>query len=279
MLEEKLPNTKGMNKKSDLAVSEGGIITAPAYSEPGHRILDDLRRRVNLSEGYDIAFKRIRKMFGLAKTTTSDWFNQSQIPAVQLLFGLLERLPEGERSVFVQKFCRTLPSLEHAALAHEPAIVDHLRTLLSRPAGLTLISGFSDYARHFLLCALAHSFSRHDAMHRPIAGLICKSPGRLVPLDEVFYLATDSSQESVIQHVHRLWPKIRDADTPMVVLDGVWLRVPAKRLDILKLALSKHVLLADEFSQGESPSTKENLLYRLQVSGSPATALNVQIRR
>ena len=106
-----------------------------------------------------------------------------------------------------------------------------------------------------------------------------KSFAGVVPLDEVFYLAADTSPENVLGHVNRLWPQVRDADTPMVILDSVWLRVPAKRSDILKLALSKHVLLADEFGRDEPPSTKGNVFFRLEVSGSPATTLKIQIRQ
>jgi hypothetical protein len=268
-----------MNKQSPLAVSEPGVLTSPAYPEPGHRIQDDLRRRINLNEGYDLPQKQLRRMFGLQKSTLSNWLNHSENAAVQFLFGLLERLPEAERNAFAQKYCRTLPTFDHASLAHEPAVVEQLRALLSRPAALTLISGPSAHARHFLLSTLGHGFSRQDDEHRTIAGLICKSPGRLVPLDGVFYLAAEANPEIVLQRINRLWPQIRDADAPMVVLDGVWLRAPNKRTDILRLAASRHVVVADEFSDSRPPGVKASLLHRLEVSGSPETALKIQIRR
>ena len=268
-----------MNKKAPLTATEAGILTSPAYPKPGHRILVDLRHRLNLAEGYEVTLTRLGSMFGLPKSTLSNWFTHLENPGLQFLFGLLERLPESERNAFVQSQCRMLPTLEHPSLAHEPAIIDHLRSLVSRPVGLTLISGPSDYARHFLLSAFGDGFSRHDEEHRPVTGLICKSPGRLVPLHGAFYLATDLNPKMVLWQVNHLWPSIRNAATPMVLLDGVWGGAPRKRADILKLALSKHVVLADDFDQTEPMGVKGTLLTRLKVSGSPASALQVQILR
>jgi len=276
---EKLPNQKSMNKKTPLAASETGIHISPAYPKPGHRILVDLRHRLSLAEGYEIAFTRLGSMFGLPKSTLSNWFNHFENPALQFLFGLLERLPESERNAFIQSQCRILPTLDHPSLAHEPAMTDHLRSLLRRPVGLTLISGPSDYARHFLLSAFGHGFCRHDEEHRPVTGLICKSPGRLVPLHGAFYLATDLNPKVVLWQVNHLWPSIRNAATSMVLLDGVLGGAPHKRADILKLALSKHVVLADDFGQTDPLGVKGTLLTRLEVSGSPASALQVQILR
>jgi len=177
----------------------------------------------------------------------------------------------------VRGHCRILPTLDHACLASEPAIIDHVRSLLSRPAGLTLISGQSYYARHFLLSAIGNSFSQQDANHRPIAGLICKPPGRLVPLNRAFYLASDLSSEMALRKVNHLWPKIRDA-APMLLLDGVWLRAPHKRAEILKLSLARHVVLADEFGPGEPPVLKGTQFTLLEVDGSPGSTLQIKIR-
>ena len=173
--------------------------------------------------------------------------------------------------------CRILPTLDYVSFASEPAIVDHVRSLLNRPAGLIVITGQSDYARHFLLSAIGNSFSQQDAKHRPIAGLICKPPGRLVPLNRAFYLAADLSSEMALRKVNHLWPKIRDA-APMLLLDGVWLRAPHKRAEILKLSLARHVVLADEFGPGEPPVLKGTQFTLLEVDGSPGSTLQIKIR-
>ena len=276
---EKAVRQESMNKKAPPAAIESGILTAPAFPKPGHQILHELHQRLNLAEGYDINFERLRTMFGLPKSTIGNWLTHIENPVVQLLFGLLERLPEGERRAFIDNHCRTFPTLEHASLAHEPAIVDHLRALLGLSAGLTLIASSSEYARHFLLSSFGHSFCRLDPEHRTVAGMVCKSPGHLVPCCGVFYLAGEMTPKMLLHHVNRLWPDIRDAATPLVLLDGVWNRVPNKRADIVKLAQSKHVVLADEIAQDESSGLKGSLLTRLEVSGSPASTLHVHIRR
>ena len=79
---------------------------------------------------------------------------------MQVLFGLLERLPEAECVEFLRRHLPVFPTLNHQALAHEPAAVEHLRSLLNSTSGLTVIESEFDYARQFILSAFRDGFGQ-----------------------------------------------------------------------------------------------------------------------
>ena len=147
----------------------GKFFAGPRYLHNGHQLLEELRLRINLAEGHDLELDRVGALLGVSRSTLSNWCGHYENPAVQLVFGLLERR------------CRVHPTLEHPALAHEPAVIEHLRFLLQATSGLTMIAGRSESARSFVIGALGHSFPRQDPRHRPVAGISCMPCGKFVP--------------------------------------------------------------------------------------------------
>jgi len=258
--------------------NEPEVITAPAYPQRSYQLLDDLHQRLNLSHGYVLKSNRLSELLGLPKSTFSNWSSHSRNRAVRVVIGLLERLTESEQHAFLRQHCRVLPTIEHGAVAHEPTVVEQLRNLMHRTQGLTLITGKSEFARTFVLSALGQSFPREDLEHQPANGLICKSPGQLVPIEGVHYLRTGLATERIKFHFDRLWSKIQISDSQLILLDGIWTRLPEKRASILQLARTRHVLVADDFQGDEKVSPAVGPIQRILISGTLATSLQLNFQ-
>jgi hypothetical protein len=257
---------------------EPEVITAPAYPRCSYQLLDDLHQRLNLSHGYVLKSNRLSELLGLPKSTFSNWSNHSRNRAVRVVIGLLERLTESEQHAFLRRHCRVLPSIEHGALAHEPTVVEQLRNLMRRKQGLTLINGKSEFSRTFVLSALGHSFPREDLEHQPASGIISESPGKLVPIEGVHYLRTGLATERIKFHFDRLWSKIQSSDSRLILLDGVWSRLPEKRASMLQLARTRHVLVADDFQGDLKIDAAIGPIQRILISGTPNTSLQLDFQ-
>lgn len=254
------------------------ILTAPAYSHKGHQLLEELRWRINLAEGHDLELDRLGPLLGVTRSTLSNWCSHYENLSVQLVFGMLERLTKQERDAFLDRRCRVHPTLEHSALAHEPAVIEHLRFLLHATSGLTVISGRSEFARSFVLSVLGHSFPRQDHRHRPVAGISSMPCGKFVPIEGVTYFRAGLSQARMRLLIEELWPLICSAKTSMILLDGVWSLSPGRQAAILTLARSRHVVLADQFKAGELANCGSLRIHHLLVSGTVGESLRVEVR-
>ena len=95
-----------------------------------------------------------------SKSTTYNWFDIFHHPQVLGFLCLLERLPPAERQSFIEAHCRAYPTLDDPRLAHAPRKAAKLLELLDQKAGLTLITGGTDFSRTFVFTALAHAASR-----------------------------------------------------------------------------------------------------------------------
>lgn len=254
------------------------ILTAPAYPQNGHELLEELRLRSNWAEGHDLEMDRLGALLGVSRSTLSNWCGHYENLAVQLVFGMLERLTKQERDAFLERRCRVHLTLEHPALAHEPTVIEHLRFLLREASGLTVIAGRSESARSFVLSALGHSYPRQDPRHRPVAGISCMPCGKFVLVEGVHYLRAGLSPARMRHHVEELWSPTSSADTSMILLDGVWSLAPGRQAAILALARSRHVVLADQFKPGEL-ANRENLpIHHLLVAGAVGESLRVEVR-
>lgn len=149
-----------------------------------------------------------------------------------------------------------------------------MRQLLRQSSGLTWIEGDAAHARSFLLHALGHDYPRADAARRPATGLSGHSPHVYVPVEGLFYLRPGMPTGEFQRHVRELWPRLRDTDTALVLLDGVWSRMPELHPEIISLARSRHVVVADEFERPE----KIQPARRLQVRGTLDQGLYVKMR-
>lgn len=107
-----------MKKSSPLSNPE--VLTSPAYPRAGHLLINELRQRVALESGFERDYARLAALLGVPKPTLAKWCTETINPAVQLGFGLLERLPEEAQLAFLRRHCRVYPTLSHPTLAHEP---------------------------------------------------------------------------------------------------------------------------------------------------------------
>jgi len=267
-----------MKRTSCMSLAEAEVFGAPARSQPSRLVIEELRQRLNLAEGHELAFERLACMLGVPKSSLCNWCSHIELPAVHVVLGLLERLPQTEQVAFLRRHCRLHATLDHPALAHEPAVTEYLSSLLGLGSGVTAIEGRSDFARSFVLNALGQSFSRQDSRHRPPAGLICKSPGTFVPIEGILYLRTGLPPDRIRQLVAQVWPKIRAADTGLILLDGIWSQVPDARPRILELARTKHVVLTDALKPGARFDSESGPVNRLVVHGTPVTPIQVDIQ-
>jgi hypothetical protein len=264
-------------KKKLFWTADPEVYTAPAYPRPGHALMNELRQLVALESGCDRDYLRLGALLGSSKATLGKWCTETTNPAVQAVFGLLERLPAEVQTAFLRRHCRIQPRLSHPALAHDPTTGELLRQLLRLSAGMTLVKGESPHVRSFLVHALGHDFAREDARNRTAAGVACHSPHVFVPVEGMFYLRPGMVGEELRRQARELWPRIVQTDTALVLLDGLWSRMTELHPEIMTLALTRHVIVADEFPRSAEIPSSSLQLRTLQVSGTPSTAIHVRM--
>jgi hypothetical protein len=199
--------------------------------------------------------------------TASSWLSGFQHPHLVSWCCLLEQLTPVDRQRFINRICGELPMLEHDWIQHDPLKADSLRNLLEKERGLTLITGTTASRRTFLVTAMGRAFTRLAAGHPEPAGIDIHQPIRFVPLPNVHYLRNPLSKEQGRQAVRGLWPTLKAAPGRLALFNGVWHLVPELRNEVLALADSLHVIIADEDVQLARNLLPHAGTHRLMVAG------------
>jgi hypothetical protein len=121
----------------------------------------------------------------------------------------------------------------------------HLATLLRQPSGLTFIQGGPEHMRTFLLNALGNSVSTLELKKAGVAGVDSHRPDQFVPVAGLTYLGNLLRAGEIERQFKQLWPTVRAARARLVLLNDIWRRVPALQPDIMELARTSHVIVAD----------------------------------
>jgi hypothetical protein len=224
--------------------------------------------------------KELARLMGQGETTASSWFGGFHHPHLVSWCCLLEQLTPAERERFINRICRELPILEHEWIQHDPVTAGALRNLLAKERGLTLVSGSTASRRTFLVNAMGRSFTRLAAGHPEPVGIDIHQPTRFVPLPNVQYLRNPLSKEQGRQAVRCLWPELKAAPGRLALFNGVWTLVPELKDELLALADSLHVIVADAEVQLARSAPSHAPTHRLVVSGvsRDPNALAVEIQ-
>lgn len=116
---------------------------------------------------------------GLNRTTLLNWLEADELPQLDLLLHLLERLSVSERSAYFTNpdFCRVRPALQHPCLAHDRTQLSRLHRLLSLPHGVIVLSGGTGETRTFVAHALAQETGDWQGVDAHVADWFVPAPG------------------------------------------------------------------------------------------------------
>jgi hypothetical protein len=238
---------KGMNKQTrKTKLPDDGFMTAPGYPFSARDIFGDLRSRLAAEHRRPMSFKRLAKMLGRSKSTTYNWFDIFHHPHVLGFLCLLERLPPAERHSFIEAHCRAYPTLDDPRLAQAPGKAAKLLELLNQKAGLTIITGGTDFSRAFVFTALANAASRADGKLPAAAGIDLHRSNLFVPVESLVYIAEDLGPDHARRLTQKIWPRVLTSGAPRLFFNRVWSSVPEVREDLLRCAGFKHVVIAEE---------------------------------
>jgi hypothetical protein len=241
-----LPNKRGMNKQAFASVaSDRALIRPPAYPFTARDLLGELQVRLSNGPGQPLSFERLGKMVGRSKSTVHHWFTIYCHPHLLAFMCLLERLTPGQRQEYIEAHCRTFPTLNHPALVHSSATGRKLIELLEQQAGLTIVTGGTEFYRSFMLTALGHTYCQSTGRDPSVVGLDLVRPGRYVPIPSVVYIDGAIGLKQVRQLTCEVWPKLLTSPAPLLVLNGVWSSLPEVRRDVVRCSGHKHVILAE----------------------------------
>jgi len=219
------------------------IILPPAYPFASSNLFTDLRDRLSRERGQPIGIEEISEMMGTPKSTAHFWLFVYRNPQVLALMTLIERLSPAQRRLFIESHCRAYPSLSHPRLSPAQA---KLKKLLSQEKGMSILTGGTDKERTFVLTALGHSWAViHGRRHAP-TGIDIHRPREFVPVATVRYIDESLARSRVSELVLSVWSKILTAGAPIMLFNGLWSQVPSVRLDLLRRANLKHVILAED---------------------------------
>ena len=102
--------------------------------------------------------------------------------------------------------------------------------------------------RTFLLTALGNSAGTPELQKTTVSGVDSHLPDAFVPVIGLVYLGNLLRAAEVERQFNRLWPSVRVMKTQLILLNGIWRRVPKLHGEIIDVAYKSHVVVADELS-------------------------------
>ena len=228
--------------------------TAPQTTTPTpaflHRVTLLLRRlRAGLEKdlGHPLTYDDLSELVGEPRSTLGNWFNGDGLPSTETILRVLELLPTSEKHQILESlpFCRAFPTLDHPHLAHDPAAVSHLQTLLARSNCTTLVHGTQDQAVTFVIAALGHSFRNLRQGRSFLRGLDRHRPDWFVPVSGVTYLDNLPRKEQLAAEAEKLLRKTAPTSGSLILVNGVWSQLPAMHEAFATLSRTNHVVLGE----------------------------------
>lgn len=197
----------------------------PQFNPAGLTRANLLFRRLHLAaqeaRGSSLTYEELFELTGEPKSTLSRWLNGEGQPSSEALLRLLELIPDQLHREIMDRppFRRMFPRLEHPWLAHDPAAISHMRTILSRPSGLTVIRGDQESWVTFTITAMGHASAILEP-GRCIVGLDIHAPDWFVPVPGVMYLENQLNPERVRKELDLFWSKVASSRGSLVIMNG-----------------------------------------------------------
>jgi hypothetical protein len=238
---------KPMNKqtrKTELLYD--GFIAAPGCPFTAGALFGDLRSRLAKEHRHPMSYERLARIMGQSTSTTHHWFGLFHHPHVLGFLSLLERLSPAQRHSFISAHCRDYATFDDPRLAHAPGRTGKLIELLKLKAGLTIVTGGTDSSRTFVFTALGHAATRAGGRLLSGAGIDLHLPTRFVPVESLVYIDEALGPNHARQLIQRIWPRVLTSAAPQLFFNGVWSAVPEVRDDLLRCAMFKHVIIAEQ---------------------------------
>jgi hypothetical protein len=99
-----------------------------------------------------------------------------------------------------------------------------------------------------------------------------------VPVPGVCYATTNVAAEALPSLFSQVWPDLPRSEAPMIILNGIWNRIPAHHKALLKLAPKKHLLIADDLSPATlARRDKQRNVIRVEAIGRNKGVLRVYV--
>jgi len=222
-----------------------GLIKLPAYPFSGRELFGEVRRLLEKKMQIKLTVRRLSKMLGMPTSTIHYWLEAYPHPQLIGFMSLLERLSPLERYAFVDEHSRIRPSFTHKCVVDNPASRTHVFALLRKKTGLTLICRGGSSSQRFILSAFANCDAAIDGAHKEVLGIDLHRPTDYLPIDGLHYIDGTSGLNAVRAAVNQVWPKIITSKCSLLLFNRLWSALPEMRLDILRLAHTRHVVLAD----------------------------------
>jgi hypothetical protein len=235
-----------MKTQDSMGADEPNQTPSPLF--PAARItklLLDLKASLGQAEGQSLSYDEWAQIAGRPANTIASWCAGGAAHQLEVLLASMERLTAEERHRLIDRACRDYPTLRHPKLAHDFVACSHLATLLRQPSGLTFIQGAPEHMRTFLMNALGNSATSPDLKKAAVAGVDIHQPDQFVPVIGLTYLGNLLRAGEIEQQFKRLWPTVRATRARLVLLNDIWQRVPALQPEIMDLARTSHVIVAD----------------------------------
>ncbi len=213
------------------------------------RLLVGIKSAIGMVESRAVSFEDLEQLSGRSAGTIASWMEGTRMQQLEFLFALLERVPPRLRHDLLDAACRTHPTLQHPRLAHDPIAVSRLEDLLERRTGLSVIHGAPEHARAFLLNALGNSTREVNFGQQPVVGIEIHRVASWAPALGILHISPHTEMR---QQLQRAYSKIKQSvDGSMILLGGVWSRIPEVHSEIRSLSTRCHVIVADEFLKPE----------------------------
>jgi hypothetical protein len=216
-----------------------------------HLLIRQLWSALETVEGRRLTTDELSGHLNLSDSALSEWIlGKTDLNQIEAFVRLCERVGSPTCFDLLRQHLRVFPTLRSPELAHDPASVDLLRSLLQKPSGLTLIVGGETH-RTFLFNAMAHSYLAANTECHSLPGWDVHSPSWFVPVPGLLYNVQCEPFRLMLDPLRHT----------LVLSNGFWQRYQEHRNYLIECARSHHVIVAD----GLSPQTVSEHLSKTRI--------------
>jgi hypothetical protein len=248
----------------------------------GTLLLRRLRAAIDGVSGHTQTYAELSDLTGESKSTLGRWLDGDGQPSPETLLRMQEVLPTSLRNQILDEpaFRRCYPTLEHPRISHDSVKLSQLKTILSRPTGLTLVDGEGERLITFLITALGHSCQFLSTERRKVLGLDSHAPDWFVPVPGVTYLDNILQTQKLRQEFAKAWPQITSSKGALVILNGPWAQLPGINEKALALAQNCHIVITQKppLQPAHKPSIPPTCFINVAEDKSKQLQIGIQER-
>lgn len=228
------------------------INNVPGWPKRTTIFIRALKAAVEQQVARQMSYDEWSALTGEPKSTLSNWFGGEGNPSLECVLRMFELLPTAQRNhvLATAPIIRCFPALNNPRLAHDPATVSRLTTILKQPTGTTLVHGTREDLVIFMVTALGHTYFQQVGSE--VRGFDVHTPDWFVPLPEVQYLNNLQKSEAIRQACLAGLNALGAEQPGLVILNGIWPQVPGFYESICELASKTAVIIGTSTSLTKS---------------------------